>query len=480
MLFFTWKLSQKEKKFPANLIFSQIICYIILAILIFIIQTSYRNNAFEKIGFLIFTAVNYYSMVTNFLYFISVIFLLLNKSDNIQDYSKAVIYYQEKVDLYHNIIQKLFIFATIILYFTINIPLKNCFIGSCLINNFHKYYILIIPNKIEVGLLILCFLIIFFFFLNQHKKLFSDIWNKYFIFEKYDPYAKAQDLSHDKIEDGISINIDENTHKQTQDYQLPDKAKNSSFSVLCHCENIKTKQANEAATNIEDYIPPKNDVDYYNIHKDKAYTIAINSADENLKYNPSSIPPYLLEENEKHYNSNVAKSHCEKALKESICKINPETGNSIDKDKSNHQNRKNNIATAENNFLINTSFSSRAEKKNKFMSSLPNDFKIILIYEIIYFIYTVIDCCVRYIKIIKIVDYRFDDYCSIHDYNLIIKSFILFIFLGINTKNIQQWKKAFEGEENIDNEITEVHVNDILAMKAILATQNKIYMKNQI
>lgn len=353
-MFFTWKLSRKNEKFPANLIFSQINCYLILATLTFIIQTSYRNNSFEKIGFLISIVVNYYSILTNFVYFISVIYLLIidtnrNCKNQIFCISK-ISKFEKTVNFYHDLIHKIFIILTIALYFTFNIPLKNCFIGGCLIDNSLKYYILILPHKIEEILILSCLTVVFFLYLSVKRISFLNFFFK--------------DNSINKLEkDFTNINGKETNTPIEIDVEQNDCIINTEI----HINNLK------------------------------------NNYDDN-------------ENNKRDYNKNLNKNNSNLKFF---------TGNSI-----------------------------------------WDEIKIIIIYEILYFVYIFIDTSIRYFKIVKIVDYRFDDYCSIHDYNLVIKSVILFLFLGINSKNIDQWKQAFTGEVEIDDFDTERKVNEILITRS--------------
>lgn len=359
-MFFTWKLSRKNEKFPANLIFSQINCYLILAILTFIIQTSFRNNSFEKIGFIISIAVNYYSIITNFLYFISVIFLLIihtnnNSKNEIFSVSK-ISKFEKIINFYHDLIHKAFIILTIIFYFYFNIPLKNCFIGGCLIDNSLKYYLQILPNKIEDILILSCLIVVLFLYLSVKKINFFDV------------YFKESPL-----------NVQENTK----------------FELI----------KEEANDKIEINVPQEKNI------YDSKNNVMNNSSDKN----------------------------------------NTELGNNDSLNKKMQNNLK---------------YSNYISKAKLTANSFWEDIKIIIVYEILYFMYTLFDSSIRYFKIIKIVDYRYDDYCSIHDYNLVIKSVILFLFLGINTKNISQWKQAFTGEVEIDDSDIEKKVNEILNTKS--------------
>ena len=53
----------------------------------------------------------------------------------------------------------------------------------------------------------------------------------------------------------------------------------------------------------------------------------------------------------------------------------------------------------------------------------------ILIYEIIYFIYSSLDSYIKSYKINYLTNFRFEDFCSIHDYHIIIKAILLFFWI---------------------------------------------------
>ena len=93
---------------------------------------------------------------------------------------------------------------------------------------------------------------------------------------------------------------------------------------------------------------------------------------------------------------------------------------------------------------------------------LNNDLKKIVAYELIYFCYNTLDTFIRYMKM-KNRNYRYDDYCSIHDYCIIIKSFIFFIFFGLSSQNLSEWIKAFTDDK--DDNMVKDEINEISQIK---------------
>jgi len=412
----------------------------ILTILTFTIQTSYRNNSFEKIGFLLYIAINFYSMLINFLYFISVIFLMLihiNNSNQI-DVSARVQRIERVIMVLQDLTHKFFVGLTLIFYFWSNIPLKNCFIGACLIKNDHKYYLQIIPNKTEEILILSCLVVVAFLILSE-KNL--NILNFYSNYLKLNEEEKHEDA---KIN---NLNNEENKNFQRNNSNCNNQAKDMQQNK----KQIEGK-SQENGKNDSIYV-------YHNMSNGNEYNNTNNKTLSNYQTNIGENDKLIEEKRESLIQDQaetlIITDNFNKGLKENI--IFPQISNfhlKIGKCIEN-ENFKNDV------------------KENKICSRISNssfldDLKKIIVYEILYFLYTVIDTSIKYFKITKIIDYRYDDYCSIHDYNLIIKSIILFLFLGINRRNLNQWKQAFSGEVEIDDESVEKNVRDILEIKTDL------------
>lgn len=84
------------------------------------------------------------------------------------------------------------------------------------------------------------------------------------------------------------------------------------------------------------------------------------------------------------------------------------------------------------------------------------DVRRVIIYEFFYMIYILADNYAVYQKVVKLEDYRFDDYCSIHDFKMVIKTIILFVVVGLDEKNFEEWQRAFKSEEEDDKECEEM------------------------
>lgn len=90
----------------------------------------------------------------------------------------------------------------------------------------------------------------------------------------------------------------------------------------------------------------------------------------------------------------------------------------------------------------------------------------ILIYEIIYFIYSSLDSYIKSYKINYLTNFRFEDFCSIHDYHIIIKAILLFLFVGFNKSDFSEWRSAFQ-DKNLESENFEAEelINQINKIK---------------
>jgi hypothetical protein len=99
----------------------------------------------------------------------------------------------------------------------------------------------------------------------------------------------------------------------------------------------------------------------------------------------------------------------------------------------------------------------------------------IIIYEIVYFIYNSLDSYIKFYKINYLTNYRFEDYCSIHDYHIIIKAVLLFLFVGFNKSDFSEWKSAFQDNylesENREAEELIDQINKIKLEKSLKNTK---------
>jgi hypothetical protein len=86
---------------------------------------------------------------------------------------------------------------------------------------------------------------------------------------------------------------------------------------------------------------------------------------------------------------------------------------------------------------------------NNYISSVINEnYSLwrVIIFEIIYFLFNTFDFAIKYYKIVFFTNFRYEDYASIHDYHLIIKSFLVFLIVGFNKNDIIKWASAFEDD----------------------------------
>ena len=52
----------------------------------------------------------------------------------------------------------------------------------------------------------------------------------------------------------------------------------------------------------------------------------------------------------------------------------------------------------------------------------------------------------RSYKYLYLNNYRFDDYCSIHDFNIVINAFLMLIFIGTNKNDLLEWASVLRDE----------------------------------
>jgi len=149
-LFLTWKLSQKHQKFPSNILNDFFFSNLLLIILIYITHKTNKNLLFQRIGIAVMILLSYNNIFLNSLYFCSVIFLTKCKTNS---EIQKVIFIIQKVKAYFYFLLCLGFFR--ILYYS-NMQIKNCFIGYCVVDRSQRYYLQIIPKKVEIYFL--CFL----------------------------------------------------------------------------------------------------------------------------------------------------------------------------------------------------------------------------------------------------------------------------------------------------------------------------------
>lgn len=93
----------------------------------------------------------------------------------------------------------------------------------------------------------------------------------------------------------------------------------------------------------------------------------------------------------------------------------------------------------------------------------------VLIFEFIYMLIVGGDALMKFHKYKAFNLSRYENYCSIHDYLIIFKGFLVFFCLTVNKENYKEWKKAFD---NYDDEyFEETRVDQIV--------ENIIIIKNK-
>lgn len=104
------------------------------------------------------------------------------------------------------------------------------------------------------------------------------------------------------------------------------------------------------------------------------------------------------------------------------------------------------------------------QKEIKEKNIIFNNIFKVLIFEISYFLLITFDAYLKYFKFKYFQLSRYEDYCSIHDYIIIIKSLLIFFILVATKNNLGVWKKAFyfyddkiiEDSDKIENIVDEV------------------------
>ena len=115
-LIFTFKLSRKNLKFPANLINSIFQSNLFLIIIIFMTQKTNKNIKFERLGLFANIVVEYYNMFVNILYFSSILLLSIYHTEiGITKISKVI-------KLIWNYFYVILVLIGLSLYFFSNFP----------------------------------------------------------------------------------------------------------------------------------------------------------------------------------------------------------------------------------------------------------------------------------------------------------------------------------------------------------------------
>ncbi len=150
-LILTWMLSQKNLKFPSNIIDNYFVSNLFLIFTIYITHKTSKNFLFQKIGMTVIILLSYNNIFLNLLYFSSVLFLTRCSSNS---EIRKIIKIVEKVKTYNYL---LIIFAFFRILYYSSIQIKNCFIGFCIVDRTQRYYLQILPKKIEIFILIFLF-----------------------------------------------------------------------------------------------------------------------------------------------------------------------------------------------------------------------------------------------------------------------------------------------------------------------------------
>jgi hypothetical protein len=101
-------------------------------------------------------------------------------------------------------------------------------------------------------------------------------------------------------------------------------------------------------------------------------------------------------------------------------------------------------------------------------------FKKVIIFEFIYMFIVGSDSMIKYHKYKFFNLSRYENYCSIHDYLIIFKGFLVFLCLTLNKENYKEWKKAFDDYDDKCYDETSVdHIVD-----SVITVKNKINKKS--
>lgn len=163
-LFFTWKLSRKNLKFPANLLNSLFTSNIFLIIIILLTQKANKNIVFERIGLIVILLVEYYNIIINLMYFLTVALLIKMKNE------KQILKLKNIIKYIWNYFYLILSLAFVALYFFSSFTIKNCFLGSCIVNKELKYFMEILPYKLESLFFVILFIYFFCIFKQNDKE----------------------------------------------------------------------------------------------------------------------------------------------------------------------------------------------------------------------------------------------------------------------------------------------------------------------
>lgn len=107
-----------------------------------------------------------------------------------------------------------------------------------------------------------------------------------------------------------------------------------------------------------------------------------------------------------------------------------------------------------------------------FNNKPQNELKCVILYEFIYFLYNSVDLSTKYYKYLYLNNYRFDDYCSIHDFNIVINAVIMLLFIGTNRNDLREWTSAMREETDCHNDKETDEL--ILRIKKLSQEKNRI------
>jgi hypothetical protein len=97
-------------------------------------------------------------------------------------------------------------------------------------------------------------------------------------------------------------------------------------------------------------------------------------------------------------------------------------------------------------------------------------FRKVIIFEFIYMFLVCCDSTIKYQKYKAFNLSRYENYCSIHDYLIIFKGFLVFFCLTLNKENYKEWKKAFDDYD--DDYFEETSIDCIV--DSVITVKNKI------
>jgi len=104
-----------------------------------------------------------------------------------------------------------------------------------------------------------------------------------------------------------------------------------------------------------------------------------------------------------------------------------------------------------------------------------NSINKIFFLEIFYLGYTSFDFITEYYKFFYFNNFRYEDYCSLHDYYHVIVSFLFLFFIGLNRSDFGEWHKAFENDKlESENREADNLVEMIIKVKLLLLKRDSV------